>query len=149
MHITSDKPTVLVLEDNADQWFMIQWAFHQRFSEVEPIWMAEPTQAMYYLEACLQDGESIPKLILLDIYLPHYEVGLKTLQWLKRHPLVREIPVVILSQSSHLADIKEAYQQGCNCYITKPTNYEHWLDYLTQLRQYWWTIATLPAPVQV
>lgn len=149
MQITSDKPTVLVLEDNADQWFMIQWAFHQRFPEVEPIWMADPTQAMYYLEACLQDGESIPKLILLDIYLPHYEVGLKTLQWLKRHPLVREIPVVILSQSSHLADIKEAYKQGCNCYITKPTRYEHWLDYLTQLRHYWWTIATLPAPVQV
>lgn len=140
----SGKPTVLVLEDNADQWFMIRWALFQRFPEVEPIWIVDPAQAILYLEACLQDGELMPRLILLDYYLPHWEEGRKTLTLLKAHPIYREIPVIVLSQSGSREDIENAYKAGCNSYIVKPKNCEEWLLSVLLIREYWWKTATLP-----
>src|SRR3982750_2503545 len=82
---------ILVVEDNADQWFIIRWALEQRFPEVEAVWMAEPEQAVQYLESCSSDTRELPKLILLDLYLPHRENGWSLLRAVKTHHLYREI----------------------------------------------------------
>lgn len=140
----SRKATILVVEDNADQWFIIQWALLQRFPEVEAIWMQEPAQAVMYLEACTTDVRELPKLILLDLYLPQRQVGWQLLEAIKAHYIFREIPVVILSQSSDPDDISESYALRSNSYIVKPMGYEKWLDCITSFRQYWWEAVTLP-----
>ncbi|QDK79000.1 response regulator [Spirosoma sp. KCTC 42546] len=138
------KATILVVEDNADQWFIIHWALLQRFPEVEAIWMQEPAQAIMYLEACKADVRELPKLILLDLYLPQRQMGWQLLEMIKAHYLFREIPVVILSQSSDPEDISESYSLRSNSYIVKPMGYEKWLDCIASFRHYWWEAVTLP-----
>ncbi|GAB4015786.1 response regulator [Spirosoma migulaei] len=138
------KATILVVEDNADQWFIIHWALLQRFPEVEAIWMQEPAQAIMYLEACKADVRELPKLILLDLYLPQRQMGWQLLAMIKAHYLFREIPVVILSQSSDPEDISESYSLRSNSYIVKPMGYEKWLDCIASFRHYWWEAVTLP-----
>ncbi|MVM37878.1 response regulator [Spirosoma sp. HMF3257] len=140
----SPKATILVIEDNADQWFIIHWALLQRFPEVEAIWMQEPTQAMMYLEACMQDIRELPKLILLDLYLPLRQHGWNLLELIKAHSVFREIPVVILSQSNDPEDIAESYTLRSNSYIVKPSGYEKWLACIASFRHYWWESVTLP-----
>ena len=138
------KATILVVEDNADQWFLIRWALQQRFPEVEAVWMANATQTMMYLEACTQTKGELPRLVLLDLYLPQRQHGWNLLEILKTHHLYREIPVVILSQSSDPEDISESYALRSNSYIVKPISYEKWLDCFASFRQYWWDAVTLP-----
>ncbi|SFC88740.1 response regulator [Spirosoma endophyticum] len=136
--------TILVVEDNADQWFIIRWALQQRFPEVDAIWMSDAHQTMHYLDACTQDMRELPRLILLDLYLPQREIGWSLLQFIKTHHLYRELPVIVLSQSADIEDIKESYFYRGNSYIVKPSGYEKWLECFTYFRHYWWDAVTLP-----
>ncbi|WP_420150166.1 response regulator [Spirosoma sp.] len=143
-HHKSKKATILVIEDNADQWFLIRWALQQRFPEVDAIWMPEATQAVMYLETCVQTGCELPKLVLLDLYLPDRQQGCNLLQILKAHHIYREIPVVVLSYSNDKDDISESYALRSNSYIVKPSGYDKWLECITSFRHYWWEAVTLP-----
>ena len=143
-HTKLPRVPILVVEDNADQWFIIRWALEQRFPEVEAIWMTESEQAVQYLESCLSATQELPKLILLDLYLPYRENGWSLLRAIKTHHLCREIPVIVLSQSGDAEDISESYSFRSNSYIVKPSGYEKWLECFTTLRQYWWNAVTLP-----
>lgn len=135
--------TVLVIEDNADQWVIIQWAFREGFPGVQPVWINDPAQAIMYLETLIADGEPLPRLILLDAYLPHLEQGLKTLALLKAQPSYQMIPALMLTRSSDRQDMRDCYNQGCNSYIIKPASFPQWRTLLAQLRYYWGDVAQL------
>ncbi|UII26260.1 response regulator [Fulvivirga maritima] len=79
---------------------------------------------------------ALPKLILLDLKLPKVS-GLEVLTELKKSPIFREIPVVILTSSNEDNDIRKAYQLGANSYIVKPVNFTKFTDTIKQLGLYW------------
>jgi DNA-binding response OmpR family regulator len=58
-------------------------------------------------------------VILLDWMMPNMS-GLDVLAKLKRHRLMRDIPVFMLTSKSKLDDIDKAYDMGADNYITKP-----------------------------
>ena len=60
-----------------------------------------------------------PDLILLDLKMAGMD-GLDFLRIIKQHPQLRDIPVVILSTSSHPRDIEETYQFKAAAYLNKP-----------------------------
>ena len=130
------KQTVLSIEDNADEWFIIRWALLQQFPEAELVWLSDSTQVIPYLETCLQTEKDLPRLILLDLYLPTSTAGLNVLQALKAHALYHRIPTVILSQSNCHEDITESFNHSANSYIVKPTKYQEWTEELGRLRTY-------------
>lgn len=140
-HRKLPKVSILVIEDNADQWFLIQWALRERFPEAEAVWLSDAAQVTTYLKACEQN---LPRLILLDLYLPHRHHGWSLLESIKTHHVYREIPVVILSHSTDTEDIRESYALRGNSYMVKPIGDENWLDCISSFRQYWWDSVTLP-----
>lgn len=137
------KATILVIDDNADQWFIIRWALQQQFPEVEAVWMQEASEALVYLESC-EKTRSFPKLILLDLYLPNRQEGWGLLETIKSNGQYRDIPVIMLSQSNDKEDIEESYSLRTNSYIVKPNHYQKWLDCMGSFRHYWWDSVTLP-----
>jgi CheY-like chemotaxis protein len=60
-------------------------------------------------------------LILLDLILPDVG-GFDILQWIKKKPQLKDIPVVVLSNLSSQADINQAFELGAVDYIVK-SNY--------------------------
>jgi CheY-like chemotaxis protein len=60
-------------------------------------------------------------LILLDLILPDVG-GFDVLQWIKKKPQLKDIPVVVLSNLSSQADINQAFELGAVDYIVK-SNY--------------------------
>ncbi len=64
-------------------------------------------------------GEERPAVILLDLKMPRVD-GLSVLRALKAHPLLRCIPVVILTTSKEDKDVTTAYELGANSYIVNP-----------------------------
>lgn len=138
------QATILVVEDNADQWFVIRWALERQFSEVNPIWVANTTDALLYLESCGDNMHKLPRLVLLDLYLPTREAGWQLLQLIKTHYLYREIPVITLSASVDQEDITESYMLRSNSYIIKPDSLTKWTECMSAFRHYWWDAVTLP-----
>lgn len=64
----------------------------------------------------------LPDLILLDLNLPRKD-GREVLREIKADPVLRRIPVIILTTSQSQPDVTMAYDLHANCYITKPVDF--------------------------
>ena len=60
-----------------------------------------------------------PSLVILDLMLPGMD-GLSVCQQLKSDPLVRDIPVIIISAKGEESDIVIGLELGADDYLTKP-----------------------------
>jgi two-component system, chemotaxis family, response regulator Rcp1 len=84
-----------------------------------------------------------PDVILLDLNLPKLD-GREVLTAIKADPLLRRIPVVILTTSSNEQDILRSYDLHANCYITKPVDLDQFISVVQAIESFWLTIVTLP-----
>jgi CheY-like chemotaxis protein len=84
-----------------------------------------------------------PDLILLDLNLPRKD-GREVLEELKASPDLQLIPVVILTTSQAEQDIIRSYRLHANCYITKPVNFERFLEVVQSIENFWLTVVALP-----
>jgi len=64
-----------------------------------------------------------PDLILLDLHMAGID-GLELLRQIKSHLSLKDIPIVILSSSSHPRDIEETFQCKAVAYLNKPLTRE-------------------------
>lgn len=137
---------LLIVEDNPDDSTLIQAASEQTMPDVEVVWATSADQALAHLNGCIGAGQPLPKLMLLDLYLPDAGQSWQLLQTLKQpySPYVW-MPVVLISHSDHRTDINDFYQFGGTSYIVKPTTYEQWVSYFETVRIYWWETVTLPS----
>ena len=84
-----------------------------------------------------------PDLILLDLNLPKKD-GREVLKEIKSDPKLRRIPVVILTTSRAEEDIMGTYDQHANCYITKPVDFDQFVNVVKTIEDFWLTIVRLP-----
>jgi CheY-like chemotaxis protein len=84
-----------------------------------------------------------PDLVLLDLNLPR-KSGQEVLQEIKADPVLRRIPVVVLTTSSAERDILRSYDLHANCYITKPVDLQQFLQVIKQIDDFWLTVVRLP-----
>ena len=84
-----------------------------------------------------------PDLVLLDLNLPKKD-GREVLSEMKSDPDLKVIPVVILTTSQAEEDVIRAYNLNCNCYVTKPVDFEQFTRIVQAIEQFWLTIVTLP-----
>jgi chemotaxis family two-component system response regulator Rcp1 len=84
-----------------------------------------------------------PDLILLDLNLPRKD-GREVLAELKTEPDYATIPVVVLTTSNAEKDILHSYQLHANCYITKPVNFDRFLECVRSIEQFWLSVVVLP-----
>jgi CheY-like chemotaxis protein len=86
--------------------------------------------ALQYLE---QNGDSARSLlVLLDLNLPDM-TGIDILQKLKSDEGLKRAPVIVLTTTDDKREIERCYELGCNVYITKPVEYEHFANAIRQL----------------
>ena len=88
-----------------------------------------------------------PDLILLDLNMPKKD-GREVLAELKRDPVLRHIPVVVLTTSDDEVDIYKVYDLGASCYITKPVGLEQFARVIRHIETFWFTIVQLPPEVR-
>jgi len=88
-------------------------------------------------------GRTLPDLILLDLNLPRKD-GRETLAEIKASPLLRRIPVVVLTSSKAEADILTSYNLHANSYIAKPVDFEQFLEIIEAIEGFWLSLVRLP-----
>ena len=105
---------------------------------------ADGIEAMAFL---LREGkyENAPKpdLILLDLNLPKKN-GREVLAEIKENSHLRCIPVVILTSSQAEKDIVTTYNLHANCYITKPVDFDQFIDVVRSIENFWFSVVKLP-----
>jgi len=84
-----------------------------------------------------------PDLILLDLNLPKKD-GREVLEEIKQSPVLKSIPVVILTTSASDEDILRSYRLHANCYITKPVGLDGFLEVVKSIDTFWLSVVKLP-----
>ena len=84
-----------------------------------------------------------PDLVLLDLNLPKMD-GREVLAAIKSDPVLKVIPVVVLTTSDSEEDVLRAYHLAANCYVTKPVDLHQFNRIVQAVEGFWLTIVTLP-----
>ncbi len=87
---------------------------------------------------------SRPDLILLDLNLPRKD-GREVLQEIKDDPDLRHIPVIVLTTSQAEEDVLRSYQLHANAYVTKPVDFEGFIEAIKQIDHFFVSVVQLPS----
>jgi len=89
----------------------------------------------------------MPNLVLLDLKLPGID-GFEVLRRIKSTPLLKRLPVVILTSSKEEGDRALSYDTGANSYLVKPVSFEGFLSVVRQIEGYWLSLNVAPPEVE-
>jgi len=85
------------------------------------------------------DGEGAPArqkfeslVVLLDVNMPRVS-GVDVLKRLKENEATATIPIIMLTTTDDPREIERCYDYGCNLYITKPVEYEAFIEAVRRL----------------
>lgn len=84
-----------------------------------------------------------PNLIILDLNLPKKN-GREVLAEIKEDPVLKRIPVVVLTGSKAEEDVVSSYNLHANCYVSKPLDFESFIKIVKSIEDFWFTIVMLP-----
>ncbi len=88
-------------------------------------------------------GATRPDLILLDLNLPR-RTGHEVLEEIKNDPGLRQIPVVVLSTSISIDDVRKSYDLHANVYVAKPVDFDDFAGVVRQIDGFFGSVAELP-----
>ncbi len=104
-------------------------------------------QALDYLFGANEYGDRarfpLPDLILLDLKMPGID-GFDVLRLIKDAPLLKRIPIVILTSSREEGDRALSYDTGANSYLVKPVSFTGFVDVVRRVGDYWLTLNVGP-----
>jgi len=101
-------------------------------------------EAMAYLRKEGQYADvDTPSLIFLDLNMPRKD-GREVLAELKADPVLRKIPVVVLTTSQAEEDILKSYDLHANCYVSKPVDFAGLTRVVRLIDDFWFGVVELP-----
>ncbi len=135
---------ILLVEDNEGDILLTLEALKEARIGNEVDVVKDGDKAIQFLkkEKEFKDART-PELILLDINLPRMD-GFEVLSIIKNDDSLSVIPVIMLTTSDSEKDILECYQHHANCYITKPVNFENFMNVIQTIKDFWINIVKLP-----
>lgn len=77
-----------------------------------------------------------PVVVLLDLKMPRVD-GLEVLRQLKNDPLLKNIPIVVLTSSRQENDVVESYDLGVNAYVVKPVDFDKFIEAVKRISLFW------------
>ena len=134
---------VLLVEDDPGDVLMTREAFeHHKIRNVLHV-VTDGEQALQFLRRTGDYADAPrPGLILLDLNLPRRD-GLEVLAELKADPELKVIPVVILTTSQAHEDILRSYALHANAYVSKPVDFERFMEAIRQIDSFFITVVKL------
>ena len=132
---------ILLVEDNAWDAKMTLTAFARSGQPTVVRHMADGEAAMQHLQSLAP--EDVPDLILLDLHLPG-KSGLEILAEVKKDPVLRAVPVIVLTASRADRDLVQAYDLHANACLRKPEDPREYEEIVAAIRDFWVTKAHLP-----
>jgi CheY-like chemotaxis protein len=142
------QQSLLLVEDNADDIFFMRRAL-KGAEIVNPLAVVmDGQEAIDYLsgENQFSDRQKFPTpcLIFLDLKLPHRS-GHEVLAWIREQQILKTVVVLVLTTSKERRDIDQAYQQGANGYLVKPSSPPELLQMMVAVKHFWLKYNNYPS----
>ena len=143
-----DPALILVVEDNSDDAFLIQLSFEKAgiINRLRTVKTGE--EAIAYLKGVGPYADRalhpLPRLMLLDIKLPGID-GFEVLRWVRQQPEFLKLRIVVVTSSTEVRDVNEAFSLGANSFILKPADFMCFAEFSQALAGSWVWIDELPA----
>lgn len=105
------------------------------------------TEALDYLyrRGQFADRDALqPVVVLLDIKMPKMN-GIEVLRQVKTDPVLKNVPVVMLTSSKEEPDLAACYELGVNAYVVKPVDFKQFVDAVKQVGAFW-AVLNEPPP---
>jgi CheY-like chemotaxis protein len=131
--------SVLLVEDDPGDVVLIEEAFEHNKVRNRLNVVGDGVEAMEFLRSSER-----PDLVLLDLNLPRMD-GREVLAEIKGDPELRSIPVVVLTTSKAEEDILRSYDLHANAYVTKPVDFNRFIEVVRQIDEFFVTVVKLPA----
>ena len=139
-----DVIDVLMVEDDEGDVLMTREAFEYYKIRNRLHVVSDGDQALQFLRRSGPYADvPRPGLILLDVNLPRRS-GLEVLAELKQDPDLLVIPVIMLTTSRAEEDIVRSYSLHANAFISKPVNFEDFMEAIRQVDAFFLTLVCLP-----
>lgn len=84
-----------------------------------------------------------PDVVLLDLNLPRKD-GREVLKEMRDDPALANIPVVVLTTSRAEEDVLQSYNLHANCFISKPVDFDRFVEVVQSIEDFWFGVVTLP-----
>jgi CheY-like chemotaxis protein len=107
---------------------------------------AEALDFLYGRGAYASRPKDAPAVVLLDLKMPKVD-GMEVLRQIKSDPLLKNIPVVVMTSSREEQDLIRSYELGVNAYVVKPVKFPEFVEAVKQLGVFWAVINQGPASV--
>jgi CheY-like chemotaxis protein len=133
----------IMVEDNVADAHLFDRQMREFDRNVKITVAADGSAAMDLLDQVIEGTVARPDLLILDLNLPVVK-GPAILRYIKRSPMLRFLPVIILSSSNAQRDIERAYRDGASSYIYKGRDLDDFLRAVEAIKEYWCGIVDLP-----
>lgn len=135
---------VLLVEDDPGDVLMTREALAESKVMNDLHVVSDGEEALRFLrqEAPYEDAPR-PGLVLLDLNLPRKD-GREVLAEVKADPELRRIPVVVLTTSQAEEDILRSYDLHANAFISKPVDFDRFVDVVRQVDSFYISVVSLP-----
>ena len=142
---SAQEVSILLVEDDPGHARLIEKNLRRSNITNQLIVAEDGQKALDYLfgqgEYAAKDPAS-PLLVLLDLNLPVLD-GYQVLKRMKENAHTKRIPVIILTTTDDTREVSRCYDLGCNVYITKPVDYEHFSEAIRKIGLFL-SVVTIP-----
>jgi CheY-like chemotaxis protein len=145
--MSSARDTILLAEDDENDIALLKRAFKQANIKHPLQIVRDGEEAIEYLggEGKFADRAQfpLPTVLLLDLKMPRKD-GFQVLQWVRQHPNLRALRVLVLTTSSDIRDVNMAYQLGANSFLVKSLDIQNLLELVLQIKNGWLGMSLAP-----
>jgi CheY-like chemotaxis protein len=137
---------ILLVDDSPRDTELAVDALQQHHLANEVIVLRDGVEALDYLfrrDRFAQRQDPDPAVILLDLKMPRID-GLEVLRKIKADPVLKLIPVVVMTSSREEQDLVESYRIGVNAYVVKPLEFHAFVDAMKVVGMFWAVLNERP-----
>lgn len=139
---------ILVVEDNDDHWNLMNESFNRSMPDLQLNRTKNGKETLNFLINRQLTLQSLPEIILLDLYMPTLEKGLNILEEIRYFFSTQNlapVPIIILSSSDHEEDINASYRHQASAYMIKSPDLLRSFAYIKDLCHFWLSIISPPS----
>ena len=138
---------ILLAEDNERDLELTLSALEEHKLANEVVVVRDGAEALDYLfhrGKYTDNSNGLPVVVLLDLKMPKVD-GLEVLRKMREDPVLKMVPVVMVTSSREEQDLVRSYQLGVNAYVVKPVDFSKFVESIKQIG-FFWAIINEPPP---
>ena len=138
---------VLCAEDDQDDRTLIGDALRASGAAMELRFVKDGEELLEYLRGRGGPDDLAlaprPDIIFLDLSMPKKD-GRQALREIKASPALRQIPVIVLTNSKAEEDVFRSYDLGASSFLRKSLTFDSLVEVMKAVGSYWFQVVDLP-----